>query len=565
MKHVNNSTISMSDTITGTDPNGLDTCNMPNEKVEKESDKLNESNQSATNCTTTIQTDFDKVAVSMDDTIADSNDTTGTMISADTMNECSTSSDPDAIISTSTNATSKPLVIPSDQELLKHHHSNQCSVPVSTTIADQPQSQSQSQSQSQINSNTSNRNVPSTDSSATATVTVTSAATNNSNNGGNEKDNTSANNKQNKNESGDTVMETIVSITQRLLVLRGSPPGTLVSLAESEIRLICQCIRPVLLSQPMLLELEAPLKICGDVHGQFTDLLRLFEYGGFPPASNYLFLGDYVDRGKQSLETICLLFCYKIQYPENFFILRGNHESAGINRIYGFYDECKRRYSIKLWKIFSDVFNCLPVSALVDEKILCMHGGLSPEMESLQQIADLQRPCDVPDVGLMCDLLWSDPDTGIHGWAENDRGVSFVFGADVVAAFLEKHDLDLLVRAHQVVEDGYEFFAGRRLVTLFSAPNYCGEFDNAGGMISVDEVLMCSFQILKPSARSTRFPNNSNRPMAQQPQSNQTQTQPVIATNNDNQQNENNMDVSMTDTPNHNSLTPFNTPTNLNT
>ena len=305
-------------------------------------------------------------------------------------------------------------------------------------------------------------------------------------------------------------MEVIINITQRLLGLRGSPPGTLASLAEHEIKLLCQRVRPVLLGQPMLLELEAPLKICGDVHGQFTDLLRLLEYGGFPPESNYLFLGDYVDRGKQSLETICLLLCYKIQYPENFFILRGNHESAGINRIYGFYDECKRRYSIKLWKIFSDAFNCLPISALIDEKILCMHGGLSPELNNIQMIADLERPCDVPDVGLMCDLLWSDPSPDIHGWAENDRGVSFTFGADVVTTFLEEHDLDLLVRAHQVVEDGYEFFAGRRLVTLFSAPNYCGEFDNAGGMISVDEHLMCSFQILKPSSRSSRF-NRSDK------------------------------------------------------
>ena len=209
-------------------------------------------------------------------------------------------------------------------------------------------------------------------------------------------------------------LEPIQTIAQRLLSLRGSPPGTLANLAENEIKLLCQRVRPILLSQPMLLELEAPLKICGDIHGQFTDLLRLFEYGGFPPESNYLFLGDYVDRGKQSLETVCLLVCYKIMYPENFFILRGNHESAGINRIYGFYDECKRRYSIRLWKVFSDVFNCLPVSAIVDEKILCMHGGLSPEMERLQQIADLNRPCDVPDVGLMCDLLWSDPDTGVN-------------------------------------------------------------------------------------------------------------------------------------------------------
>jgi serine/threonine-protein phosphatase PP1 catalytic subunit len=304
----------------------------------------------------------------------------------------------------------------------------------------------------------------------------------------------------------DPDMEFVISIAQRLLGLRGGPPGTLASLAENEIKMLCSRARPVLLEQSMLLELEAPIKICGDIHGQFTDLLRLFEYGGFPPEANYLFLGDYVDRGKQSIETICLLLAYKIQYPENFFILRGNHESAGINRIYGFYDECKRRYSIKLWKVFSDVFNCLPAAALIDEKILCMHGGLSPELHSLFQIAAIERPCDVPDMGLLCDLLWSDPDANTKGWGENDRGVSFVFGPDVVTTFLETQDLDLLVRAHQVVEDGYEFFAGRRLVTLFSAPNYCGEFDNAGGMISVDEHLMCSFQILKPSSRSTRFP-----------------------------------------------------------
>jgi len=211
----------------------------------------------------------------------------------------------------------------------------------------------------------------------------------------------------------DQSMEPIIGITQRLLGLRGSPPGTMARLTEREIKLLCLRARPILLNQSMLLELEAPIKICGDVHGQYSDLLRLFEYGGFPPVSNYLFCGDYVDRGKQSIETISLMLAYKIQYPENFFLLRGNHESAGINRIYGFYDECKRRYSIKLWKIFSDAFNCLPVAALVDEKILCMHGGLSPELQDLQQIADLQRPCDVPDGGLLCDLLWSDPSASI--------------------------------------------------------------------------------------------------------------------------------------------------------
>lgn len=300
-------------------------------------------------------------------------------------------------------------------------------------------------------------------------------------------------------------VDPIDAFIEKLLSVRGARPGKQVEMTEMEIKRLCERSRNLLISQPMLLELEAPIKICGDVHGQYYDILRLFEYGGFPPESNYLFLGDYVDRGKQSLETICLLLAFKIKYPENFFILRGNHECASINRIYGFYDECKRRFGIKLWKTFTDCFNCLPCAAVVDDKIFCMHGGLSPELTSLDQIRRVLRPTDVPDTGLLCDLLWSDPDKDIDGWGENDRGVSFTFGEDIVAQFLHKHDLDLICRAHQVVEDGYEFFARRQLVTLFSAPNYCGEFDNAGAMMSVDETLMCSFQILKPAEKQQRF------------------------------------------------------------
>ncbi|KAF9942552.1 Serine/threonine-protein phosphatase pp1 [Mortierella antarctica] len=309
----------------------------------------------------------------------------------------------------------------------------------------------------------------------------------------------------------------IDSIIERLLEVRGSRPGKQVQLAENEIKFLCTEAREIFINQPILLELEAPIKICGDIHGQYFDLLRLFEYGGFPPEANYLFLGDYVDRGKQSLETICLLLAYKIKYPENFFILRGNHECASINRIYGFYDECKRRYNIKLWKTFTDCFNCLPVAAIIDEKILTMHGGLSPDLLNMEQIRRVMRPTDVPDTGLLCDLLWSDPDKDIAGWSENDRGVSFTFGPDVVSRFLQKHDMDLICRAHQVVEDGYEFFAKRQLVTLFSAPNYCGEFDNAGAMMSVDETLMCSFQILKPAEKKQKYSYGgglgSNRPV----------------------------------------------------
>mmetsp|Transcript_11623 Transcript_11623/g.15660 ORF Transcript_11623/g.15660 Transcript_11623/m.15660 type:complete len:301 (+) Transcript_11623:65-967(+) len=287
-------------------------------------------------------------------------------------------------------------------------------------------------------------------------------------------------------------------IVAQLLEVRSCRPGKLVQLTEGEICALCIRSRDIFMDQPILLELECPLKICGDVHGQYSDLLRLFECGGFPPEANYLFLGDYVDRGKQSLETICLLLGYKVKYPENFFLLRGNHECASINRIYGFYDECKRRYSIRLWKTFTDCFNCLPVSAVVDDKVLCMHGGLSPELSNLEQIKRVVRPTDVPDTGLLCDLLWSDPEKEISGWGENDRGVSFTFGPDVVQRFLRQHGLDLVCRAHQVVEDGYEFFADRGLVTVFSAPNYCGEFDNAAAVLSIDENLVCSFQVLKP-------------------------------------------------------------------
>jgi len=296
-------------------------------------------------------------------------------------------------------------------------------------------------------------------------------------------------------------MPIIEEAIEKLLNVKGSKE---VNLDHLVVDTICKKTCEILKKQPILLELEAPIKIVGDIHGQYYDLLRLFEYGGFPPEANYLFLGDYVDRGKQSLETICLLSLYKCKFPENFFILRGNHECASINRIYGFYDECKRRYrnGIKLWKVFTDCFNCLPVAALIDEKIFCMHGGLSPELKSFEQVRRFLRPTDVPDTGLLCDLLWSDPEPKITGWGENDRGVSYTFGPDVVTKFLARHDLDLICRAHQVVEDGYEFFAKRQLVTLFSAPNYCGEFDNAGAMMSVDDTLMCSFQVLKPASRN---------------------------------------------------------------
>ena len=288
------------------------------------------------------------------------------------------------------------------------------------------------------------------------------------------------------------------SIIEKLLSVRGNKPGKTVDLKEDEIKFLIDKSLQIIKEQKMLVELEAPLHVCGDIHGQYYDLLRIFEHCGYPGEYNYLFLGDYVDRGKQSLETVCLLLCYKIKYPTKVTLLRGNHESSVTNRIYGFYDECKRRYNVRIWSSFTDLFNYLPVAAIIDDKILCMHGGLSPELKNLQNIESISRPTDIPDSGLLCDLLWSDPDKEVLEYDENDRGVSVIFGEKVVEDFNKKNDLDLIIRAHQVVDEGYEFFAKRQLITIFSAPNYCGEFDNSAGIMIIDESLTCSLKVLRP-------------------------------------------------------------------
>ena len=288
------------------------------------------------------------------------------------------------------------------------------------------------------------------------------------------------------------------NLIEKLLSVRGNKPGKQVDLKEEEIKFLIDKSLPIIKEQKMLVELEAPLHVCGDIHGQYYDLLRIFEHCGYPGEYNYLFLGDYVDRGKQSLETVCLLMCYKIKFPDKVTLLRGNHESSVTNRIYGFYDECKRRYNVRLWRSFTDLFNWLPVAAIIDDKILCMHGGLSPELKNLQNITDISRPTDIPDTGLLCDLLWSDPDKDCVEYDENDRGVSVIFGEKIVQDFNKKNDLDLIIRAHQVVDEGYEFFAQRQLITIFSAPNYCGEFDNSAGIMIIDESLTCSLKVLRP-------------------------------------------------------------------
>ena len=277
-------------------------------------------------------------------------------------------------------------------------------------------------------------------------------------------------------------------------------------LSEEELRYICYKSMEIFMQESSFLELTAPIIICGDIHGQYRDLIRLFDFGGTPQKKQYLFLGDYVDRGKNSIECISLLLAYKIKFPKNIYLLRGNHESEMINRTYGFYDECKRRYNLRIWKIFSDCFNWLPISALINTRILCMHGGLSTDLHELNNLKQIVRPTEVPDKGLLCDLLWSDPEKDAEDWAPNNRGISVLFNEKLIEKALDELDIDLICRAHQVVEHGYEFFAKRRLVTVFSAPNYCGEFDNAGAFMTVNKDLMCGFKVLVPEIKEGMIP-----------------------------------------------------------
>jgi serine/threonine-protein phosphatase PP1 catalytic subunit len=158
-----------------------------------------------------------------------------------------------------------------------------------------------------------------------------------------------------------TVNSSLVSqlrvILDKLLQIRQKPLGTLAPILASEIEFLCSTVRPIFLSQSPLLEVTPPITVVGDIHGQYHDLLRIFEIAHYPPETVYLFLGDYVDRGYQAIETVCLLFVFKISYPVNFFMLRGNHECSAINKQFGFYDECTRRYGVRIWNMFCDVFN----------------------------------------------------------------------------------------------------------------------------------------------------------------------------------------------------------------
>ncbi|KFY68826.1 hypothetical protein V496_00781 [Pseudogymnoascus sp. VKM F-4515 (FW-2607)] len=273
-------------------------------------------------------------------------------------------------------------------------------------------------------------------------------------------------------------------------------------LAEVDVQRLCEKAREVLQEESNVQPVKCPVTVCGDIHGQFHDLMELFRIGGPNPDTNYLFMGDYVDRGYYSVETVTLLVALKIRYPQRITILRGNHESRQITQVYGFYDECLRKYgNANVWKHFTDLFDYLPLTALIDNQIFCLHGGLSPSIDTLDNIRALDRIQEVPHEGPMCDLLWSDPDDRC-GWGISPRGAGYTFGQDISEAFNHNNGLTLVARAHQLVMEGYNWSQDRNVVTIFSAPNYCYRCGNQAAIMEIDEHLKYTFLQFDPCPRA---------------------------------------------------------------
>mmetsp|Transcript_85324 Transcript_85324/g.178299 ORF Transcript_85324/g.178299 Transcript_85324/m.178299 type:complete len:833 (+) Transcript_85324:123-2621(+) len=320
-------------------------------------------------------------------------------------------------------------------------------------------------------------------------------------------------------------------VIQHLLQPTSWEPTDRFLLHAGEVSDLCDQAQEWFQAQDMVLSLRAPLKVYGDIHGQFLDLMRLFAKYGSPchgengdiATTDYLFLGDFVDRGSYSLETICLLFALKVRYPRQIHLIRGNHEDATINGIYGFKDECKRRLGEdpddpnSCWNKFNKVFEYLPVGALIEDRILCLHGGIGGSIEKISQIKEMSRPLrvaqipDNPYEQRVTDMLWSDPSDNdtVVGVSVNETrdpdgsGRIVKFGPDRVQEFLDANrPLSMIIRAHECVMDGFERFANGKLITVFSATDYCGSHKNAGALLFIRRDLTILPKLIYPMERS---------------------------------------------------------------
>lgn len=267
-------------------------------------------------------------------------------------------------------------------------------------------------------------------------------------------------------------------------------------LPERDLRILCEKLKEILIEESNVQPISAPVTICGDIHGQFYDLLELFNKGGEIPDTRYVFMGDFVDRGYHSVETFQYLMCLKLKWPNCITLLRGNHETRQTSTVYGFYDETIRKYgNANPWKYCTEVFDYLGIAAIIEGKIFCVHAGLSPDIKTLDQIRLFERRMEIPHEGPFCDLMWSDPED-IETWALSPRGAGWLFGSRVTTEFNHINDLELIARAHQLVMTGYKYwFKEENLITVWSAPNYCYRCGNVASILSINSNMERKFDI----------------------------------------------------------------------
>jgi serine/threonine-protein phosphatase PPG1 len=283
-------------------------------------------------------------------------------------------------------------------------------------------------------------------------------------------------------------------------------------LAESVVKEVCEQLKQVLLKESNVVHVSTPVTVVGDIHGQFHDVIEIFRIGGFCPDTNYLFLGDYVDRGYFSVETISLLACLKLRYPDRVQLIRGNHETRAVTQTYGFYAECVRKYkgSPVVWQCFTDMFDYLALSAVIDNSIFCVHGGLSPSVRYVDQIRVIDRFREVPHEGPMADLVWSDPDQEKEDFVMSPRGAGYYFGKHVVSKFLELNGMTHILRAHQLCMEGFNVLFDDQLSTVWSAPNYCYRCGNKASILEVNTSLTRYFNVFDAAPDSLRASQETN-------------------------------------------------------
>ncbi|ORZ03679.1 serine/threonine-protein phosphatase 2B catalytic subunit A1 [Syncephalastrum racemosum] len=276
-------------------------------------------------------------------------------------------------------------------------------------------------------------------------------------------------------------------------------------LTEDQALAILAMTANVLLEEPNMLDVSAPITVCGDIHGQYYDLMKLFEIGGDPANTNYLFLGDYVDRGYFSIECVLYLYALKLWYPKTLHLLRGNHECRHLTDYFTFKIECEHKYTERVYDACMTSFCALPLAALMNKQFLCVHGGLSPDLHTLEDLEKIDRFCEPPTSGLLCDLLWSDPieDFGqeqsrdhpnfIHNSA---RGCSYYYTYNATCNFLERNGLLSVIRGHEAQDAGYRMYRRGRttsfpaVITIFSAPNYLDVYNNKAAVLKYENNVM---------------------------------------------------------------------------